>query len=85
MQHLSILSGTRLKKRKDEQHLVERSADETSKTTKKRHTEVPGNRARAARPNYEEPTEPDHQPSGTTVPHGTVGPCHVLAWPVRFG
>jgi len=44
------------------------------KPRKKHHTEVPGNRARAARPNYKEPTEPDHQPSGTTVPRvGVAG------------
>ena len=49
------------------------------KPRKKRHTEVPGNRARAARPNDEEPTELDHQPSGTTVPRvGVAGSAWLM-------
>ena len=90
MQHLSIFSGTRLKKRKDEQHLAERSANKTSKTAKRRHTEVPGNRARTARPNYEEPTEPDHQPRATwhdraTCWRGRFGSADVLSARQCFG
>jgi len=71
MQHLSIFSGTRLKKREDEQHLAERSANETSKATKKASHGSPGESNTRDRAKHEDLTNLNRPP------HGTAWPCHV--------